>query len=327
MSTVQITPEPAWYTYYVQRLFQKGNVRVYGALIVGGALVAGAFVVKQFGLVGVPAPNTEPTLENSAAVVVGPYERQYIQTYDSDGDGLRDWEEALLGNEEPIIINASTTYTPPDTLTGEFGVEFFTQVAEVQTLGDYAPENSELVNSTLATAELRTRETLYTKNDIIILPSSEDADLRVYANAVGRIMEEGPNPNAEQEAIVFRDALFAQDQERLDDLIPIAENYQTIRDRLRALPVPEALATEHLNLVNIFQIMFTNVESMRLAFDDPLLAMFRVQRYEGDAQGLYYVFQNLLLAVAQRNIVFNEAEPGFALYAFTPTGPANQAIN
>ncbi len=300
-------------------LKNRGNVRVYGALVLGAGFVVSALFLGN-------NTNQIENTENAAEVVaaVSPNQRTYIQTYDSDGDGLRDWEEELLRGEEPIIINASGTYSAPETLTGQFGVDFFTEIAEAQTLGSYAPSQEVLVQNQLTVAEIQNRDKLYTKTDLFVSDNTSETALRLYGNDVAHIMENAPESISELEAVILRDALFSQNKDRLNDLDPIAANYRYIRDNLLALSVPSSLANEHLDLVNIFNIMLNNIEGMRLAFDDPLKTMFRIRRYEQDVQGMYLVFQNLLLSLNNKNIDFNETEPGFAFYAFTPHSLRNE---
>ncbi len=48
---------------------------------------------------------------------------------------------------------------------------------------------------------------------------------------------------------------------------------------------------------------------MRIAFDDPILALVRVKRYEDDAAGMYYAMKNIFDTLHTAGVRYQYDEP------------------
>jgi hypothetical protein len=165
----------------------------------------------------------------------------------------------------------------------------------------------QLVSSAIVSLEHESRDTLYTLKDIIPDQASDLSTIREYGNALAVIVERHSIDNI-NEAVILKRALDANDPEMLEALGPIRQAYENmIRDTL-ALPVPLPLVRQHLDLLNTYQAIQSDIHAMEQAFNDPLLTLLRVKRYEGDALGLVYAFANLYDALKKAGVVYTQDE-------------------
>ena len=289
------------------------NVRVFAALMIGVALVVGAYILATFG------ETNGPQIQDATnAVVVAPApERQYIPTQDSDGDGLRDWEEALVRDNGTISLTEESEYVPPETLTEQFGIAFLQDTIRAKGYGAFGDSDEVVVQKAVDSLAEQTADTLYTTDDLTITADNSTESIMRYGNRVAMIIIEN-STDAENEAVIMQNALTLNDPTMLEDLEPIANTYRTMRDEMLAMEVPSNLAREHLDLLNIFQAILTDVEAMQQAFSDPLLTMMRMKRYPDDAAGLFFALQNMYLALVATEAPFTLDDPASLFLKFQP---------
>jgi hypothetical protein len=125
------------YTICVE-FFVTGTIRIGGALVLGILIVLVSLRVSAKG----DDSSSEDTLALTAPA------RTYIESQDSDGDGVKDWEEVLqerfidsvsATSSENLGFNTTEEYVPPTTLTGKFSEAFFQDYLDGKVQGvDYS---------------------------------------------------------------------------------------------------------------------------------------------------------------------------------------------
>jgi hypothetical protein len=103
----------------------------------------------------------------------------------------------------------------------------------------------------------------------------------------------------------------------LEQLEPLASMYQKLRDEALATPVPERFATDHLNLINAYHAMYQNLNNFKLIFDDPLVALLRIKRYQDDATALALILNAMYRNAAPFESLFTEDDPATVFIAFS----------
>ncbi len=281
--------------------------------MIGVALVVGAYILATFG-----AKDTPRTLDATNAVVVAPApERQYIPTQDSDGDGLRDWEEALVRENGTVSLNQEPDYTPPDTLTEQFGIAFLQDTIRAKGYGAFGDSEEEVVQKAVNSLAEQTADPLYTAADITLTTDNSNESIMRYGNRVAMIIIEN-STDSENEAVIMQNALTLNDPALLTELVPIANTYRAMRDEMLVTEVPTDLVQEHLDLINVYQAVLSDVEAMQQAFSDPLLTMMRMKRYPDDAAGLFFALQNMYTALVKTEAPFTLDDPAALFLKFKP---------
>lgn len=299
----------------------KGNInpRVVGATVIGFALVAGAYLVGNFG-------ESSAELQQANIQQTTPVQRVAIEVVDNDGNGIEDWRDEFV-TTEPVVLDAvspTTTYEAPDTLTGEMGINFMQNILYARGYGAFGRTDEEVIDDTVNVLARETAHELYDTPDITIIDEWNDEDIKNYANTAANIIFENSVPNMDSELIILRDILQRQDQSRMAELRTLAEVYKNYRDQTLLLPVPAFLVKEHLDLINTYHALHKDIEAMTLVLDDPAFTLLRLKRYEDDATGLAYALQNMYLALEPHADLFVVADPAAM---FTVFGPNYQLPN
>ncbi len=287
------------------------NPKIVGSFIIGFALVAGAYVVANFG----------KTQEFQVAAVTNsnePAPRVAITVTDNDNNGIEDWRDDFV-TTEPVILNSSTTvYTPPDTLTGQLGINFMESIIRARGYGPFGRTDEEVISDTVRILEKETAHELYDTPDIIISQDTSDAAIRSYANAMAEAISRNSIPNLESELVILQDILSRNSIDRMAELESLTEVYSRTRDDSLNVPVPAFLVKEHLDLINTYHAIHKDIEAMTKSIDDPAYTLLRLKRYEDDAAGLGYALRNMYNALEPHAGLFTVNDPAALFVIFSP---------
>jgi hypothetical protein len=287
------------------------NPKVIGATIIGFALILGAYVLSDFGL-----QKELPQQANVTAAKAQP--RTAITVVDNDANGIEDWRDEFVTTEPVILDRATTTYTPPDTLTGEMGINFMQNIIRARGYGPFGRSDEEVIGDTVDVLSKATAHDIFDTPDITVMSSWEDQDIANYANTVAGAIMQNDLPNLEGELFILQDILNSNDTGRITELNSLAEAYKRNRDAVLATPVPAFLVKEHLDLINTFHAIHKDIEAMAAAVDDPAFALLRLKRYEDDATGLSLALENMLIGLVDYSHLFTANDPAMLFIIFSP---------
>ena len=290
-----------------------GNKKVTGAFLIGFALIAGSYVVSNFG------KNAEPITANIYTATTPLAPRIFIPIVDSDQNGVEDWREDFV-SETPLIIDESTSTVPyemPTSLTDQVGIQLFKSILEAKTMGKVGPSQTEIVQKAADQLRKTVKDVIYGPNNVTTIPLSPTA-VRTYGNTMAQIILNNNQPDSENELTILDRAVKSEDPEELKKLNPLALMYKNLRDQSIATPVPEPFLKQHLDLINTYQALYKNLSDMQLVFSDPVVALMRVKRYQDDAIGLSLALQNIYNMVLPYASVFESNDPAVLFVVFDP---------
>lgn len=295
----------------------QGNVnpKIVGAAVIGFALIIGAYLFA-----GPSRPNEDLQVTGQRATVqAAAPKRVAIEVTDSDGNGIEDWRDEFVTTDPIVISQASSTYTPPETLTGELGINFFEDIVRARGYGPFGASDEEVIDNTVDTLTTATAHELYDTPDITILNDWTDQDVVNYANTLALTIVRNDLPELTQGELLYLDEMLSNnDTTRLTELESLAEAYKRNRDEALQIPVPAFLVKEHLDLVNTFHAIHKDIDAMTLALDDPAFALLRLKRYQDDATGLGYAMQNMFFALDDYAHFFTVEDPAGIFVLFSP---------
>lgn len=260
--------------------------RIAGALILGAAVIAGALFIRS------GSSATQPSADATILVTAAP-ERIAIPELDKNGDGVPDWQEALQTTEPLNLGDSDIDYEPPDTLTEQFAIEFFEGMVRAENYGSFGDTPEELVTSASNRLAQSAYDTLLSEKDIIIKEDSSNEYLTMYGESIARIIQTSPRSINENEAVILERALREQDAAELKQLDEKINAYKFMLEETKKIPAPRLAVKEHLDLLNSYQAMLSDITAMQNSFNDPMATLMRVKRYQDDASGLYISVVNL----------------------------------
>jgi len=289
------------------------NPKTLGACIIGCALVAGAYTLSNFGTSRFAAQ------QSASVAVVETTPRVAISVTDKDGNGIEDWRDEFVTNEPIVLAPIDTTYEPPDTLTGQMGVNFIEGYLRAQTFGPFGRSREEVITNTVDVLAEQTAHDLYDTPDIIIMNEWTDQDVLTYANTVARtITNNNQDQITEGELFILYDIVTNNNVDRLEELVALSGAYQAMRDTTLNIPVPGFLVKEHLDLINTYHAIHKDIEAMTLTINDPAFALMRLKRYEDDAAGLGFALENMYQALVPYAALLGPADPALLFVIFSP---------
>ena len=287
------------------------NPKIVGSAIIGFALVAGAYTLSNFG---------EPrrTLQTADVYSAISTARVSIDVTDNDNNGIEDWRDEFVTTKAISLDTGEVDYTPPDTLTGQMSVGFMEGFIRSRENGPFGSSNEEIIDNTIDVMSRITTQKLYDVPDITIMQGWSDQDIVNYANTLANVIRRHNIPELESELEILHDVVTNENEERLTELRSLAQVYSNYRDDTLKIPVPGFLVKQHLDLINTYEAIYTDIISMTQVLDDPATTLLRIKRYQDDASGLAYALQNMYLAVEPYANLFTEEDPAVLFVIFSP---------
>jgi hypothetical protein len=266
---------------------------------------------------------------------------------DSDGDGLKDWEEALwksdpknpdtdgdgtpdgeevamdrdpaaAGPNDAFSLNlaeaeAAIDANPDLSETEKFSRKLFQQYLALKQSGDDLDESAQqrLVISALGTLPPPEEVPLLSATDLHITPDSSERSLRQYANELGTIYDSYGSVGTANELDILYASLKANDLRKIQDLDVIVASYAALADQMKTMRVPQEIADIHLALLNSSLRISASTDGMRRVYEDPVLALSSLQAYLSDVQDLIDAINHMFAFFQEQKIVFAENEPAF----------------
>lgn len=289
------------------------NTRIVGAFIVGFALVAGAYTISS-----IKTPRTYPVAEQQATVGSAVTQRTAITVLDEDNNGIEDWRDEFVTTEPIFLDNTSAEdYELPTTLTGKLGINFMQDIIRAKQYGDFGRSEQEVIDDTIKALEIETSHELYDVLNIKIMREWTDDDIRNYANLIANAIVSNDVPGVRDELLILQDILNRKDESRFEELETLANVFKNTRDDTLAVPVPAFLVKEHLDLINTYHAVHTDIAAMQYSFEDPTYTLLRLKRYEEDSLGLYYALQNMYRALIPYAHLFESSDPAVLFVTFS----------
>jgi len=289
------------------------NPKVVGASVIGFALVAGAYTISNLGK---PSVMEQQQATMSAAT---PAARVAIAVTDNDANGIEDWRDEFV-TAKPIILNqASSTYNLPESLTGQMSLNLIQNIVDAKSYGAFGHTQEDIISDTVDGLIKKVDDgRLYDTPDISIITDWTDQDVRNYANTVAATIIRYNNPDLAGELEIMNDVVRNQNTARLPELQAIADIYKHYLEDTLKIPVPAIFTKEHLDLINTYQAINTDIAAMAQVVDDPVVTLLRLKRYQDDATGFALSLQNMYFAFEPFYTLFTVEDPAVLFVVFSP---------
>lgn len=287
------------------------NQKVVGSIVIGVALVAGAYTLSNFG---------QPPIDMPAAAITAQAPlRTPITITDEDDNGIEDWRDQLLPPEAATIdVSTSTVEALPQTITGQMSINLIEGFVRSKIQGPFGSSQEELVEAAVSDLTSKTEQPLFDTKDIILMTTWNEDDIRNYANAMALAIQNNSIEGIDQELNVLYDIMVNGKTERNDELVVIAGIYKDILNDSLNIPVPSILLKQHLDLLNSYNALHMDVDAMSQTSTDPALSFMRFKRYLDDAEGLRLSLENMFTALTPYQSVFSSNDSALLFNNFNP---------
>ncbi len=285
----------------------RNNKIIYGAIFLF-ALIVLAFVLFFFKNGFTSMSFEKPSNTATKNIVL-------INNKDSDGDGLKNWEEVLWKTDpnnpdsdgdgttdgEEIRTNRDPTTAGPNdkiggvvdrqkkyssggplTATDKLARDLFSNFIILYESGKLTDANKKiLLDKVTKNNAVNLKRATYTVADMNIAPNGSKYLKKYYAE-FNKILSK--NENTENEFLTLQKALSGGKKEDLAPLEQTMLTYDRISKGLLKLPVPKEIAEINTIFVNSFSNLAEDVRGISTIFEDPLTALTGINSYIKDEQ-------------------------------------------
>ncbi|MEK7531867.1 MAG: hypothetical protein AAB545_03010 [Patescibacteria group bacterium] len=301
--------------------------------LVSLAFAVGITALAYFAVVKKPSQK-EAGLEASLS--------SFAQEKDSDGDGLKDWEEILWKTDssnpdtdgdgtndgEEVAIgrnpfikgpddvlpknlteggNSSSTevLTGTDRLTRALFTEYLLAKSQGKSLDQTTTK--QIVSSVISKSNLLSGKRTYTEGEIKIGTDNGSEALRKYATFMGASVKRNGNWSG-NELEIFTEGLEKENEKKLESLDPIISGYKKITDEMLQIEVPPVLVPSHLDTINGMMGILFCLKNFRNAFNDPITALASLDDYKKEAELFYQGASSAVDILEKKSVNFSSDE-------------------
>ncbi len=293
-------------------MIDQSKIKIVGAFVVGFAIVAGAYTVKNFG-----RPTIAPPETLSATAAEAPL-RLLIDVKDSDENGIEDWQDELIKSTPVTIRKSDEEYQAPDTLTGQLSIAFFERIMTAKGYGSIGKNEEQIISETAEQVSRFGNDTIIDIKDVQISEDSSSEAVRNYANAHAEAIINNSVYGAKDELLILKDFMNSQNENDAKMLQSMAKAYLDTKEDVMSLSVPPQLVKEHLDLINVYNALYVDIDAMSKSVEDPVLSLVRLKRYKEDTEGLALALQNMYQALEPYAGAFNRDDSAILFVTFSP---------
>ncbi len=229
---------------------------------------------------------------------------------DTDGDGLKNWEEALLGTNPNIKDNpnqniegsTSPQFTPiakddplndVNNLTAQFSKNAYTMASYLNSNGVSDNQTIDEVSKGLISGEItKLLIKKYTVDDLKNVDKNDTTTLKNYGNQLANYVDTSFKIilNIDEEKILntYTQSKDAKDLSKLKTKI---DSLETLQSNLKNMIVPKVAAQNHLNILNSTASYIAILKNINTVNTDPIRA---VVGYKALPQILLNFFNNFI---------------------------------
>ncbi len=325
----------------------KPSSKVVALAIVVIAIVAATWLIRSDS----KAPGTD-----EPDITVTGTEKTYTEELDTDGDGLKNWEEMLWGfdpnnpdtdgdgisdaTEKQEAQNTALTrqqefaklIDPTDDPNWE-SLSYTEQVSGLL-LSNYLAlkQSGQPLSKDDALAIVQsipaydppeqTAPRVYSLSDVRASAQSDEKALREYGNDVGALLSVPEGDEVKNELIVLVSFMQTGDETTfLRDLKEVIAQYDYVLAGLLQISVPKNIVSAHLGIINALSLVRSTVNDFHSFTEDPLLALSVFTTYNESTTRRGEAFRALRTVFENADITFSKTEPGYLL--INPAAPSS----
>ncbi|MHB1118373.1 MAG: hypothetical protein ACYCZ7_02540 [Minisyncoccota bacterium] len=167
-----------------------------------------------------------------------------------------------------------------------------------EVLANYALIQSTAATTTVSDAEAQVlaealvgnievpRGTQYALANLTLINDNSNAALVAYSIKVSDRMQTFAAARAKNELSILTDALIAKDGKKLQELAPIAQEYEVLTKDLLAITTPSSIASLHLRLAQSYANIGATIIAMQKMFVDPVQGLVALTQYKKEIVAL-----------------------------------------
>ncbi|MEX0934056.1 MAG: hypothetical protein WD003_02240 [Candidatus Paceibacterota bacterium] len=259
---------------------------------------------------------------------------------DSDGDGLKDWEEVLVGSDKNnpdtdgdgvndyIQFGGDLSLYDGEEITKKYGIEesFFFQSESgnltekfakslfVSSLnisqGDNFQDEDEIISNLVHQLE-KPDIAQYTRDDMTIAHNTTNDELRAFGNILATQLQANPAINVQEVLSLFETLALNSLPEFADKIQEQSVVFDGLAKDILTLSVPSESVGIFLQLVNSYKKTANSLTGMSRVHKDAILGKFSFDEYRNALGEMQQSLASLSLFFKNKGVEFKEHEAGY----------------
>lgn len=306
---------------------------------VGISLLLALLVI---GIASIVKTNNQAVEKGPAALAVEKLIKKSLED-DTDGDGLKNWEESLYKtdpenadtdgdgvpdgteistNRDPLIVgvgNSTSSTTPTSSIrfsaTDRFSQEIFMKYIEAKQSGKEITTDlaNEIAEEILA-KDYSGPEEVFEENSLATLTVTSIATIKAYGNEFGKTISIPRSQDARSEILII-DSIMSDGMTDMDriELESMRLRYQKIRDGLARIQVPEDAKKIHASFIRSIDLLKEVVIGIETIESDPVGALKKIAFFEDGINNLTVASVALKNYFIKKGVSFESYEPGVVI--------------
>ncbi len=296
--------------------------KVLVTLIICIGIIGSVFVISKTGNSQTKTENTDITKENVDLLAT----IDKTSDADTDKDGLKDWEESLIGtnpnlkdtdadgtgdgdevtqnrdprkkgpNDKNVAQNIVADVNINDeTLTERVSRDFFSRylIAKQQNK-DITPEEASLIAQQVVANIPGTIEAkVYGTKDITVTTDDSEQNRLAYAKKISDILVNNSPQFSENSLEIVGRIIQNPTGSDKKKLVTILASYKTILAKTLSVPVPTRVVPEHLVYINTLSSIYSNLAEIEQLTNDPIRGYVAYSHYSSFLIKISIAFENL----------------------------------
>lgn len=246
---------------------------------------------------------------------------------DSDGDGIKDWEEELWGTDpnnpdtdgdgipdnieieqkrSALAVSASQNGIIEEGSLNEtdiFAREFFTTVVALGQSGNFNQGTIDTIaNSFSQSITTEDIPDSYSMSDLKITSPAPEG-IEGYYNNFKALVENPSYKDIGSELEILAEALQNDDKAVLQELGGIANAYKSLAQEVKNVIVPSDIASTHLAFINNYMKTGEAIQKMEVVFDNPLVGVTGIAQHKTYSDEFVVIVETLETYFEENGII------------------------
>jgi hypothetical protein len=318
----------------LRKIFSFLGTRIGISLTLAILVIVGASLVKQ-------KETANPIEKSPSAIAVEKIVKKSLEG-DTDGDGLKNWEEALYKtdpektdtdgdgvsdgteistNRNPLVVGSgweagTTTSTGAQfNATDRFSQEIFIKYIEAKKSGkEITTEFSDQLAEEILSKDYSVSENVFDVSQLSLIAKPTSEEIHAYGNNFGKSISI-PLPERIRDELTILYSIQTDGMTETDEaeLTLLYERYSTIRNNLASIRVPSEIQNVHASFIRSIDTLRDTISGIQNLDTDPIGSFKKIVLFEDGLNNLTVASTALKTYFVKKGISFGSYEPGAPL--------------
>ena len=213
-----------------------------------------------------------------------------------------DWQKILVSidqkdqNFTSVVQKDNPEIFDETTLTAQMAKDLFSRYLQIAKKpgGVTSYDANKIANDVLALPDYtKATGAVYVASNLKIINKTDRETVKLYNDTLNQKLQNKSIKNPIDPMAIVNTALERSDENELSKLDPAILTFKTFIANLLIIEAPSDAIKMHLDLLNAYSNILSNLEAMRATFTDPIRSLSGINQYEQHLRDLKGVIVNI----------------------------------